>query len=100
MFSISELINDSPIDSILLFVITFILLVISAYVGKYIFKRKSAHEEATDDEAKIILGAILSLLGLLMVSCCQFQSMVIIIANRQKKMKPLQLVQHISGHSY
>lgn len=65
MFNISELINDSPIDSILLFVITFILLVISAYVGKYIFKRKSAHEEATDDEAKIILGAILSLLGLL-----------------------------------
>ncbi|HGN1705235.1 TPA: hypothetical protein ACKRTE_001066 [Providencia rettgeri] len=65
MFNFSELINNSPIDSILLFIITFILLVISAYIGKYIFKRKLAHEEATDDEAKIILGAILSLLGLL-----------------------------------
>lgn len=65
MFNISELINDSPIDSILLFVITFILLIVSAYIGKYIFKRKSAHEEVVDDEAKIILGAILSLLGLL-----------------------------------
>ncbi len=65
MFNISELINDSPIDSILLFVITFVLLILSAYIGKYIFKRKSAHEEVADDEAKIILGAILSLLGLL-----------------------------------
>lgn len=65
MFSLSELINDTPIDSILLFIITFVLLVISAYVGKYIFKRKKAHEELADDEAKIILGAILSLLGLL-----------------------------------
>ncbi|MBP6121863.1 MULTISPECIES: bestrophin-like domain [Providencia] len=65
MFNLSEFINDSPIDSILLFVITFVLLVIAAYVGKFIFKRKNAHEEAADDEAKIILGAILSLLGLL-----------------------------------
>ncbi len=65
MFNISELINDSPIDSILLFVITFVLLILSAYIGKYIFKRKSGHEEVADDEAKIILGAILSLLGLL-----------------------------------
>ncbi len=65
MFNISELINDSPIDSILLFVVTFILLVLAAYIGKYIFKRKAANEEASDDEAKIILGAILSLLGLL-----------------------------------
>ncbi len=62
MFNISELINDS-IDSILLFVITFILLVISAYVGKYIFKRKSAHEEATDDEAKIFLGGDFIFIG-------------------------------------
>nr|WP_272689679.1 hypothetical protein [Providencia sp. PROV033] len=65
MFNLSELINDSPIDSILLFIVTFILLIISAYIGKYIFKRRSAHEELADDEAKIILGAILSLLGLL-----------------------------------
>lgn len=65
MFSLSELINDTPIDSILLFVITFILLVISAYIGKFIFKRRNAHEDIADDEAKIILGAILSLLGLL-----------------------------------
>ncbi|MEY0230717.1 hypothetical protein [Providencia manganoxydans] len=65
MFNLSELINDTPIDSILLFVITFVLLVISAYIGKFIFKRRNAHEEIADDEAKIILGAILSLLGLL-----------------------------------
>ncbi|HEQ1856582.1 TPA: hypothetical protein VEO38_000070 [Providencia alcalifaciens] len=65
MFNLSELINDTPIDSILLFIITFVLLIISAYIGKYIFKRRSAHEELADDEAKIILGAILSLLGLL-----------------------------------
>ncbi|MCW2255178.1 Na+-driven multidrug efflux pump [Providencia alcalifaciens] len=65
MFNFSELINDTPIDSFLLFTITFVLLVISAYTGKFIFKRKNAHEDAEDDEARIILGAILSLLGLL-----------------------------------
>lgn len=65
MFNFSELINDTPIDSFLLFTITFVLLIISAYTGKFIFKRKNAHEDAEDDEARIILGAILSLLGLL-----------------------------------
>lgn len=65
MLNLSELINDTPIDSILLFAVTFILLVIAAYIGKYIFKRRKANEDIADDEAKIILGAILSLLGLL-----------------------------------
>nr|WP_231131502.1 hypothetical protein [Providencia stuartii] len=65
MFNFSEFINDTPIDSILLFIITFFLLIISAYIGKFIFKRKKLNDDIADDEAKIILGAILSLLGLL-----------------------------------
>lgn len=65
MFLFSELINNSLIETIVLFVITFVLLILSAYVGKYFFKRRYNDNEMADDGAKIILGAILSLLGLL-----------------------------------
>lgn len=61
----SGLLNDTPIDSIFLFVITFFLSVFFAWVGKFAFKRKKINDESGDDDAKIILGAILSLLGLL-----------------------------------
>lgn len=57
--------NDTPIDSIFLFIITFLLSVFFAYIGKFIFKRKKINDDLGDDDAKIILGAILSLLGLL-----------------------------------
>ncbi|MCS3433771.1 hypothetical protein [Klebsiella sp. BIGb0407] len=61
----SGLLNDTPIDSIFLFVITFGLSVFFAWTGKFVFKRKKINDELGDDDAKIILGAILSLLGLL-----------------------------------
>lgn len=60
----SGLLNDTPIDPIFLFVITFGLSVFFACIGKFFFKRKKIHDESGDEDAKIILGAILSLLGL------------------------------------
>lgn len=61
----SGLLNDTPIDSIFLFVITFALSIFFAWIGKFAFKRNKINDESGDDDAKIILGAILSLLGLL-----------------------------------
>jgi hypothetical protein len=61
----SGLLNDTPIDSVFLFVSTFLLSIFFAYLGKFIFKRKKINDDLGDDDAKIILGAILSLLGLL-----------------------------------
>lgn len=61
----SGLLNDTPIDSIVLFIITFLLSVFFACAGKFVFKRKKFNDDLGDDDAKIILGAILSLLGLL-----------------------------------
>lgn len=89
MFNFSEFINDTPIDSILLFIITFFLLIISAYIGKFIFKRKKLNDDIADDEAKIILGAILSLLGLLIGLFSQSRSVATTIVSKQKRMKRL-----------
>lgn len=89
MFNFSEFINDTPIDSILLFIITFFLLIISAYIGKFIFKRKKLNDDIADDEAKIILGAILSLLGLLIGFVLQSRSVATTIVSKQKRMKRL-----------
>ncbi|KAB2722382.1 DUF4239 domain-containing protein [Brucella intermedia] len=52
-------------DSVWLFVISFTVLSISALVGKLLFHRLGQVRRGTDDEAKLILGAALSLLGLL-----------------------------------
>lgn len=52
-------------NSVLLFVAIFILSVFSAYGGKYLFKKRHGKTDLADDETKIVLGAVLSLLGLL-----------------------------------
>lgn len=61
----SALFNALVSDSVVLFVVTFILSVSSAYAGKYLFKKRHGKTELADDETKIVLGAVLSLLGLL-----------------------------------
>lgn len=58
--------SSAPVDSILLFFVTLIALLAAAYGGKFIFKRQKGRAEIADDEAKLVLGAILSLLGLLL----------------------------------
>nr|WP_314263625.1 hypothetical protein [uncultured Moellerella sp.] len=61
----SNILVDTPVDSMLVFILSFFLLMASAYVGKFVFKRRSKDNVVEEDETKIILGAILSLLGLL-----------------------------------
>lgn len=58
--------SSVPVGSLFLFFITLLLLLAAAYGGKFIFKRRLERAEVEDDEAKLILGAILSLLGLLL----------------------------------
>src|SRR5690625_7399201 len=55
-----------PMVSVLLFFVTLLMLLAAAYGGKFIFKRRLERAEVEDDEAKLILGAVLSLLGLLL----------------------------------
>jgi len=57
--------NTTLIDSVLLLGITLVTLLLAAYGGKFIFKRRLERAEVEDDEAKLVLGAILSLLMLL-----------------------------------
>lgn len=57
--------NNNPIDSLLLLGVTLVALLLAAYGGKFIFKRRLERAEVEDDEAKLVLGAILSLLMLL-----------------------------------
>lgn len=52
-------------DSWLLLAAITLLLGLSAYLGKRLFARQSRRNEAADDELKIVLGATLSLFGLL-----------------------------------
>ncbi len=59
----TQFLNDLPINSTSTFWGLFILLGCSAYAGKYFFKNHQP--KFSDDQAKIVLGAILSLLGLL-----------------------------------
>lgn len=61
----AALFNALVSDSVILFVVIFILSVGSAYAGKYLFKKRHGKTELADDETKIVLGAVLSLLGLL-----------------------------------
>lgn len=65
MMSFSEFVNDTSVNSTILFISSLTILTLSAYFGKLIFTRKKVNEKITDDEVKIILGAILSLLGLM-----------------------------------
>lgn len=60
---IQQILDEMPIGSEAIFLILFLLLSASAFAGKYIFKNHS--KSSNDDQAKIVLGAILSLLGLL-----------------------------------
>ncbi|MDQ8934472.1 bestrophin-like domain [Acinetobacter rudis] len=60
---VHELVNELPISSAYIFWCTFILLGSAACGGKYFFNKHNPH--FNDDQAKIVLGAILSLLGLL-----------------------------------
>lgn len=60
---IQQLLNNLPMSSAIVFGGIFVLLSSAAYAGKYIFKK---HQNSlNDDQVKIVLGAILSLLGLL-----------------------------------
>jgi len=60
---IQQFLDELPVNSAFIFFGIFILLSCAAYGGKYFFKNN--HTELNDDQAKIVLGAILSLLGLL-----------------------------------
>lgn len=60
---IQQILDEMPISTEIIFLIMFLLLSSSAFAGKYIFRKHS--QSANDDQAKIVLGAILSLLGLL-----------------------------------
>lgn len=51
--------------NILFLAIAFVLLTLSAILGKGLFKRHQKAEKLVDDELKIVLGAILSLFALL-----------------------------------
>ncbi|MFL9149828.1 hypothetical protein AB9E65_13710 [Escherichia coli] len=61
----SALFNYLVSNSVILFFVIFILSVSSALAGKYLFKKCHAKKELVDDGTKIVLGAVLSLLGLL-----------------------------------
>ncbi|WP_392565593.1 hypothetical protein RHO15_08340 [Utexia brackfieldae] len=65
MSMIFELLNSASINSVFLFVVALVLLFISAYIGKYFFKKRHGNNVLVDDETNIVLGAILSLLALL-----------------------------------
>lgn len=60
---VQNFLNDFSISSSIIFIGIFILLSCSAYAGKYALKNKQ--NSFNDEQSKIILGAILSLLGLL-----------------------------------
>ncbi len=61
----SEFLSQFSHSSILLFLFALITLSLSALLGKVIWKRKKQENLAEEDELKIVLGAILSLFGLL-----------------------------------
>ncbi|AWM79062.1 hypothetical protein DKL61_01095 [Gammaproteobacteria bacterium ESL0073] len=60
-----ELIINTPINSLLIFISMFILLFLSAYAGKSLFKKRNKNNDIIDSETSIVLGATLSLLALL-----------------------------------
>lgn len=60
------MIPNAPVSSLALFICTLLLLIVAAYGGKFVFKRRLGRAEVEDDEAKLVLGALLSFLGLLL----------------------------------
>jgi len=60
---IQQFLDELPVNSAYIFWGIFFILSCSAYAGKYILKNHRI--KFNDDQAKIVLGAILSLLGLL-----------------------------------
>lgn len=60
---IQQLLNELLMSSTFVFLGMFVLLSSAAYAGKYLLKNHRTN--LNDDQAKIVLGAILSLLGLL-----------------------------------
>lgn len=63
---IDSILNIVAMNSVLLFVVIFLFMFGSSILGKHLFKKRHRGDERADDEAKIILGALLSLLFLLM----------------------------------
>lgn len=61
---ISEVVNGGVGNSILSCASLLVILTVSAYLGRF-FASKRKNNDKLDDDVKIILGAILSLLGLL-----------------------------------
>jgi len=61
-----SILNIVAMNSVVLFVVIFLLMLGSSVIGKCLFKKKHRGDDRADDEAKIILGALLSLLFLLM----------------------------------
>ena len=60
---IQQILDEMPIGTEAIFLVIFLLLSMASFFGKYIFRKYP--NSPNDDEAKIVLGAILSLLGLL-----------------------------------
>ena len=66
MQMIDAVLDVLMMNSVLLFVVIFVLMLGSALVGKYLFKERLQDDALADDDSKIVLGALLSLLFLLM----------------------------------
>lgn len=65
MSTLLRQLNNTAISSLMLFTITLILLLIACYGGKYLFQRRQGKDNIGDTETSIVLGAILSLLALM-----------------------------------
>lgn len=65
MSTLLRQLNNTTISSLMLFIITLILLLIACYGGKYLFQRRQGKDNIGDTETSIVLGAILSLLALM-----------------------------------
>ncbi|WP_392561078.1 hypothetical protein RHO12_07715 [Orbus sturtevantii] len=65
MSTLLKHLNNTTISSFLLFSITLALLLIACYGGKYLFQRRQGKDNLGDTETSIVLGAILSLLALM-----------------------------------
>lgn len=61
-----SVLNLVAMNSVVLFVVIFLFMLGASIIGKCLFKKKHRGDALADDEAKIILGALLSLLFLLM----------------------------------
>jgi len=65
MSTLLKHLNNTTISSFMLFIITLILLLLACYGGKYLFQRRQGKDNLGDSETSIVLGAILSLLALM-----------------------------------